>query len=63
MCRLSITIGLLHRTTHDVEQLGGDGLLARLVVGKCELSQQFIGIVGSYLHSYDTGGVLAGQTV
>ena len=53
----------MHRTTYDVEEFGGDGLLTCLVVGESEFAQKFIGIVSSYLHSDDTSGVFAGQTI
>ena len=54
---------LLHAAADNVEQFGGNGLLARLVVRQGQFAQEFIGVVGCNLHGNHAGGVLAGKAV
>ena len=55
-----MTGGLLHRTTDEVEDLGGDLLLTALVIFKSEFLKEVVAAVGGELHSYGAGGVLGG---
>ena len=54
---------LLEGTADEVEYLGGDGCLSRLVVHERKLLKKVVGIVCGCLHSDDAGGMLAGATV
>ena len=56
-------ISVADRTSDDVEQLVGDGLLATLVVLEVETTEQFVGIVGGSLHRHHTCRMLTGNTV
>ena len=58
-----MTGGLLHRTTDEVEDLGGDLLLTALVIFKSEFLKEVVAVVGGKLHSYGAGGVLGGGAV
>ena len=58
-----MTGGLLHRTTDEVEDLGGDLLLTAFVIFKSEFLQEVVAVVGGKLHSYGAGGVLGGGAV
>lgn len=58
-----MTGGLLHRTTDDVEDLGGDLLLTALVIFKSEFLKEVVAVVGGELHRDGAGGVLGGGAV
>ena len=47
----------------EVEDLGGDLLLAAFVVGEGEVGDEVLGVVGSDLHRKGAGGVLGGVSV
>ena len=58
-----MTGGLLHRTTDEVEDLGGDLLLTALVIFKSEFLKEVVAVVGGELHRDGAGGVLGGGAV
>ena len=49
-----------HLSSDDVEELGGDALLAQFIVFELELFEQLVGIVIGTLHGHDTSGLLTG---
>lgn len=58
-----MTGGLLHRTTDEVEDLGGDLLLTALVIFKSEFLKEVVAVVGGKLHRYGAGGMFGGGAV
>lgn len=54
---------LQHRAADDVEDFGGDFLLAAFVVFEGEVAEDVFGVVGGGLHRYGAGGVLRGGAV
>src|SRR3981081_2795871 len=47
----------------DLQQLGGDGLLAHLVGGQGEITDELVGVVGGVAHGDHACRLLAGQVL